>query len=364
MKIVIATGLSPYESGGPATYTRILERELPLRGYEIEVVGFGEVRHLPKIVRHIVYTYRLWKTRKGASVFYALDPVSVGVPVWVASLFSRVPYILRVPGDYAWEQGVQRFKVEMLLDEFVRSYTKCGVGVRVLVWVERFVARGADWVVVPSGYMKEIVEQWGVGSEKIEIIYSVFEPHGLAVSKEEVRNDLGYCGKTIVSAGRLVPWKGFHTLIECVDEVSKRLGEEVCLVILGDGPQMDSLKEIAGENIRLLGHQSHDALLAAVRGADMFVLNTGYEGFSHVLLEAMDLEVPVISTTVGGNPELIENGVEGVLVSYDDKEELVGAIIKMFDGGEGTVEAAAKKARSFTIERMSDSLEEILKKYA
>ena len=55
MKIVLATGIYPPEIGGPATYARILEEEMPRRGIEVTVYPFRAVRHLPRIVRHVAY---------------------------------------------------------------------------------------------------------------------------------------------------------------------------------------------------------------------------------------------------------------------------------------------------------------------
>ena len=65
----------------------------------------------------------------------------------------------------------------------------------------------------------------------------------------------------------------------------------------------------------------HQALLEELSGAGIFVLNTGYEGLSHTILEAMAAEVPIVTTNIGGNPELIENNQNGILVEYNNKEE-------------------------------------------
>ena len=70
-------------------------------------------------------------------------------------------------------------------------------------------------------------------------------------------------------------------------------------------------------------------MLEYFKAGDIFVLNTGYEGFSHFLLEAMAMEIPIITTKVGGNAELIENGKEGILVEYNNKEELNKKIIEL-----------------------------------
>ena len=105
-KILLATGLYPPESGGPATYTKVLYDELPGVGIGVAVVKFSAVRKFPVIIRHLVYVYLLLKKTASADYIYAMDPVSVGLPAYIASVVSRKPLVLKVVGDYAWEQGV------------------------------------------------------------------------------------------------------------------------------------------------------------------------------------------------------------------------------------------------------------------
>lgn len=105
MKLVIATPLYPPQGGGPATYSALLEKKLPFKEMPV-VVKFSEVQHLPKLVRHIMYFRRVYKTLKEADVLLVLDPVSTGLPASVAARMLKKPYVVKVVGDYAWEQGV------------------------------------------------------------------------------------------------------------------------------------------------------------------------------------------------------------------------------------------------------------------
>ena len=63
--------------------------------------------------------------------------------------------------------------------------------------------------------------------------------------------------------------------------------------------------------------------------ADLFILNSNYEGFSHALLDVMKCETPIITTNVGGNPELIDNGEDGLLINYNNEDELLSACLKI-----------------------------------
>src|SRR3989344_6122168 len=164
MKLVIATPLYPPEIGGPATYAKLLEDGLPGKGIEVELVKFSGVRHLPKLVRHYIYYRRVLQAARGADAVLALDPVSVGLPAMKAAKKAGKPFVVKIVGDYAWEQGVQRFGVTQNLDEFVRT-TTVPFRVSVLRRIQTRVAQGAPRVIVPSEYLKNIVSAWGVPRE-------------------------------------------------------------------------------------------------------------------------------------------------------------------------------------------------------
>src|SRR3989344_4474464 len=118
MKIVIATPLYPPDIGGPATYSKLLFDELPKRGVDVTVLSFGEVRALPKIIRHFFYFLKLLKRGRGVDIIFAQDTVSVGFPsLWASKILGK-RFFVRVPGDYAWEQATQRYGVTDSVDEF------------------------------------------------------------------------------------------------------------------------------------------------------------------------------------------------------------------------------------------------------
>jgi glycosyltransferase involved in cell wall biosynthesis len=103
------------------------------------------------------------------------------------------------------------------------------------------------------------------------------------------------------------------------------------LVIVGDGPDMKMLQSVVRNlglerKVFLVGRKSAADVALYYAASDMFVLNTGYEGFSHQVLEAMQAGVPVITTTAGGNPEAVVQGSNGFMVRYNDEFNLVEAI--------------------------------------
>ena len=148
---------------------------------------------------------------------------------------------------------------------------------------------------------------WNVSDKKIKVIYNAFNPPLI----EKKTNSENSKKIKIISVGRLVSWKGFIETIEAVCMLHKE-GCDISLDIIGSGPQKEVLENLISERnadsfIELLGALPQDILHGKISESDIFVLYTGYEGFSHLILEAMALSVPVLTTKVGGNVEIIKS---------------------------------------------------------
>ncbi len=365
MRLLIATPLYPPEPGGPATYAHNLVSELPSKDIQVAVLKFSDVRRYPKIVRHIAYFVLLIRAGRDADALYALDPVSTGFPAMLAAKLLRKPFFVKIVGDYAWEQGTQRSGVRIPLDEFVRT-----THVPTLVWffrcVQKAVAKHATVVIVPSEYLKGIVQAWGISADHIQVVYNAM--------KEEVPGTLPLHVETstrprVVSVGRLVPWKGMPGVIDAVARVKEAI-PEVSLAIAGDGPDRDALERFmhvrVGTSGTVTGTLSHSDTLALIQDADVFVLNSTYEGLSHLLIEAMALGKAIIATDVGGNPELIEDGKNGLLVPSGDRDALVEALthlLKTPKHREILGRAAVESAKRFTTASMIENTSELLKEH-
>ena len=328
MRIVLATPLYPPEIGGPATYAKLLAEGLPEKGIEVVLVKFGDVRHLPKGIRHIAYFWRIFRALTGADLALALDPVSVGLPVCIASWLARKPFTVKIVGDYAWEQGRQRFGIAATLDDFVKT-RRVPLAVWFLRRVQTGVASYAKHVLVPSRYLEDIVAAWGIPRAKIKVIYNAVpvEAYG------EVPPAVAKLSRPlVVTAGRLVPWKHIDGVIAAVAELRKN-GIPASLAIVGEGPELARLvhraEETLGGDYVFTGALSHADTLATMASAGTFVLNSSYEGLSHFLIEALTLGVPAIATAVGGNAEVIIDEETGLLVPFGDVPMLVDALMRV-----------------------------------
>lgn len=331
-KILIATPLYPPEIGGPATYAKFLEDNLPKQEFILDVLPFSEVRRLPYIIRHIIYFFKVLKQGKTADIIYALDPLGVGVPSGLAAKFLRKRFFMRIAGDRAWETAVQKFGVMDSLDDFSQSNAYSSAVQSLKSW-QIFGARMAEKIIVPSEYLKKIVLNWGIPKEKVDVIYNAFEPIFRSEGKTDIRKELSLEGTVLLSAGRLVSWKGFEMLIQMMPRLLDQIPDAV-LYIAGDGPEKDMLFNLSYElrqkgKVVFLGALPKETLIRYIRASDVFLLNTFYEGFSHQLLEVMSLGTPIVTSDSGGNPEMMEDGKEGFLVQYNDKEAFLRATLRV-----------------------------------
>ncbi len=354
MHVAIATGLYPPEIGGPATFSVFFEKELKKRGIACTVVPFSSVRRLPKVIRHISYFFRVLRAIRADSVVLALDPVSVGLPALFASRVRGTPFFLRVGGNYAWEQAVQRWGFVGTPEDFSRA-KELPFGARTLSRIQSYVARRARCVLVQSESEAALVRHWGVAEFVITIVPNNVEVLSLP-TRYELRKEFGWGEEfVVISAGRFVPWKGFMALIDAVETLKPKY-PDLRLLIAGDGPEGDRLRARAKKNTRVefLGVLSREQLARAIKAADAFVLNTGYEGFSHQTLEAMALGTPVITTSIVGNADLAIDGQTAITVPFNDVAALAEALQRALLNPEPSAtraRIAAERARAFTPER-------------
>jgi len=210
-----------------------------------------------------------------------------------------------------------------------------------------------------------------VRADKLSIIHCGLEPKRFN-PKPEKKNDIF----TVLAIGRLVEQKGFKYLLKACEILKKHRGLEFVCNIIGEGRDRHLLETIIFEshlsdNVRLLGALEQKAVIEYLRDADLFVLpcvvekNGSMDGIPVALMEAMALGIPVISTTVSGIPELVENGA-GLLVEERDIHGLAMAIKSVLALPNKAREEMGIKGRAlikenFNLEKEVDRLVELFK---
>lgn len=193
-------------------------------------------------------------------------------------------------------------------------------------------ASAAQRVLTISQYNRRyLTTRLGIESSKVSVNYD-----GIALDEIEPVADYRARPFRIASVSRLVEKKGYPKLLEACSLLTDR-GLLFEVDIYGEGPMLGSLLELSRELgletiVNLAGSRSRRALLVALESASVFVLpciqarNGDRDGTPNALMEAMAREIPVISTRLSGIPEVIEHGVDGLLVEPGDARQLADAI--------------------------------------
>ena len=172
---------------------------------------------------------------------------------------------------------------------------------------------------------------------------------------------------TLIYVGRLIPTKGVNILIKAFHQVLEK-GISANLHIAGDGPEKEKLLLLAHE----LGitscthfHGSVKNVAPLLQKSDVFVLPSSVEGLPNALLEAMSCGLAVITTRVGGNAEIIEDGINGLLIEPDNPKQLTNTLMKVLKD-QNLVEKLGLNARKtiedgFSIDRITTEHEKLYK---
>lgn len=197
--------------------------------------------------------------------------------------------------------------------------------------------RAADRLVCVSKALRQCAIEAGASPEKATVIgngVDITKFH--RIGQAETRRDLGIPqdAQVLISVGTLIERKGFHRVIACFPRLLDEFPKLRYLVVGGVGPEgdmSDSLKrQVAGlglaDRVHFLGPLAPERLKAAYSAADLFVLATSYEGWANVFLEAMACGLPVVTTRVGGNAEVVSSAELGDLVEFGDETALGEAI--------------------------------------
>ena len=323
--------------GGTELQLARLAAQLTARGVRVEVVTPRLYRHLPKVERAAVTIHRLtfppiryagaimvplslaWFLVRHARRFETYHTHTVGTLAVVTTVIGRLlgkRVVLKAVGFWELEHGI--------LDP----------GRRRRPWVRASLAilRGATvWVAVSSALQRAIVAA-GVPSSRVRRV-----PNGVDTRRFTpgdrcaARTQLGMAaaGLRVVFAGRLEEVKSLPTLLAAWRAVVDKV-PDATLDLVGEGSLASALRAECRrldveDSVFFHGRQADVA--PYFRAADCFVLPSRVEGLSNTLLEAMAVGLAVVGTRVSGTEDMVEDGVNGVLVEPGDADALAAAIV-------------------------------------
>jgi glycosyltransferase involved in cell wall biosynthesis len=222
----------------------------------------------------------------------------------VARFFPKCKTIVSIRTQPEWQM--------MLLDKITNSFADY-----------RLTNSQKAWASLRFGFFRTVPCQViynGIDLEKFDFAF-----HDGATSHP------GQAGHVICAVARLQPVKGLDVLLKAFARVVD-VCDPVFLWIIGSGPELENLKKLSTElrisaNVIFWGEQLNVA--GFLRHVDIGVLSSHVEGLPNVILEYMAAALPVVSTNVGGIPELVSHYENGLLVAADHPQELADALITL-----------------------------------
>jgi glycosyltransferase involved in cell wall biosynthesis len=366
MRVVFLSGIWPPDVGGPASHGPDLARFLVERGHSVRVVTMADgppterpcpietvSRDLPFPLRYPLVAAKAARAAAKADLVYATATYAAAA---AASLAVRRPLVAKLVSDPAYERARRWGLFGGTLEEFQDA---AGAGLRALKEGRTAALRRAVTVVVPSEYLARIALGWGLDPDRVVHVSNPapdLEPRGAATAPER---------PTFVFAGRLTRQKALGNALEAVSRVP-----DACLVVVGDGPDREELERLAAPldgRVEFRGAVPRAEALELLAGATAAVLSSDWENLPHAAVEALALGVPVVATAVGGVPEVVRDGENGLLVPAGDVEALAAALRRVAEDPalrERLAAAAAPSVADLSRDRVYGRIEEILRKAA
>jgi glycosyltransferase involved in cell wall biosynthesis len=256
---------------------------------------------------------------------------------WVKKKFG-IPYIITSHGSDLPGFNPDRFQAIHLITPF---------------FIRRILNR-CQFVVSPSNYLGGLIEPHLKDKNKLVIIPNGIEDDALPSAKADI----------ILSTGRLLERKGFHTLVEAVRNIEIPYEVHIC----GDGPMMSHLKELAlSSKTKIIFHgwmnnssQEYQQLLAKAR---IYVLVSEFENASISLLEAMINSCAIITSNTSGCPETV--GEIGICIEPNNSKSLEKAILSLINDADKTLQigkqARKRATTNFSWTNIAEAYEDTLK---
>ncbi len=349
MRVLLLNYEFPPVGGGAGYATAKIAESLVRKGIEAEILTSridGEVDGEPV---HGVPVHRVWSWRvdihdcglRGAYTYvltaaaklqrlraerhYDLEHYFFSLPTGLLTLVpqaqTQTPYIVSLRGSDVPGYDRQNQKLERL-HALMRPVTR-------RIW------RRASKVVALSNALAETARQTAPEVD-VEVIPNGIDTQQFVPPDTRQRHS----PVRLITVARLLKRKGIHTILEACAKPSRL---PVQLQIVGTGPYEAKLRQMVDElclsdRVQFLGFVPNEELPAYYQNADIFVLPSATESFGLVFAEAMACGLPIAASDVGGIPETVRDGVDGLLCPPDDPMALRGNLVRLMSDFEGREE--------------------------
>jgi glycosyltransferase involved in cell wall biosynthesis len=350
MNILITVGIFPPDIGGPASFVPKISNFLVENGHNVKIICLSEVGNnhiednldvirirrsnsLP--IRWLKTIYQIVKNGRNSDLIFVNG---LGVESAIAALMLKKKLIRKIVGDPVWERAYNQKKTSESFDEFQNNKHSFLIEVQKLL--RNWSVNSAEVVITPSDHLKNFVSELGFNNEILKI------NNGVEITDIK-RTNVHKADINLLIISRLVIQKNINIVIEAMELLDNK---NVKLSIIGEGGEFNKLEGVIHElnlqnRVQLLGKIDNNKISQFLLTADIFIQASDYEGLPHSVLEAINYEIPILSTEVGGCKDLLNDGERGFIIPIPpDKKIIAENITYIIDNkDEATKRADAAK---------------------
>ena len=362
MNILITVGIFPPDIGGPASFVPKISDFLIENGHNVKIICLSEVgnintednfdvirikrsNNLP--IRWIKTIYQIVKNGRRSDLIFVNG---LGVESAIANLILQKQLIRKIVGDPVWERAYNKKRITESFDDFQNNKHSFLIEVQKLL--RNWSINSAEIVITPSDHLKSFVSGIGYSKKILKI------NNGVNITDINRANE-SKADINLIIISRLVVQKNINIVIEAMKLLDNK---NLKLSIIGEGGEFSKIEsaihDLNLENqVQLLGKIDNNKISQFLLTADIFIQASDYEGLPHSVLEAINYEVPILSTETGGCKDLLNDGERGFIIPMPPNEKVIAENISFIIENKAEATKRANEAKLF-IDKKHNFLEQ------
>ena len=299
MKILICTGIYPPDIGGPAEYAKNIVKELEASGHNVSAMYYQFEKKMWIGIRHIFYFLKILPYVIDSDFIIALDTFSVGFPAVLAAKLCNRKIIVRVAGDFLWENYIENGGQEISLKDFYIKKPELSLKQRMISKLSQFVFSNSSALVFSTDWQKKIIETNYFVKNNLFIIENYYGPKLDSFKPKE---------KNYIFAGRAIKLKNIERLKAAFNEAKK----------------IDS-----GIKLEIFSKISHEELLIKIQSCYAVILPSLSDISPNFILDAIRANKPFILTKETGLDNKL--GDVGLFIEPFNKNDIKEKVLFLVD---------------------------------
>ena len=352
MNILITVGIFPPDIGGPASFVPKISDFLIENGHNVKIICLSEVgnnhiednldvirirRSSSLPIRWMKTIYQIVKNGRKSDLIFVNG---LGVESAIANLILQKQLIRKIVGDPVWERAYNKKRITESFDDFQNNKHSFLIEVQKLL--RNWSINSAEIVITPSDHLKSFVSGIGYSKKILKI------NNGVNITDINRANE-SKADINLIIISRLVVQKNINIVIEAMKLLDYK---NLKLSIIGEGGEFSKLKSAIHDlnlqnQVQLLGKIDNNKISQFLLTADIFIQASDYEGLPHSVLEAINYEIPILSTEVGGCKDLLNDGERGFIIPIPPDKKIIAENIIYIINNQDEATKRADAAKEF-----------------